>query len=333
MCVADQQSERREPTIVDLRGTADPTAAGTVDRSAAGKAERLLRAAERQSHDPFAAIDWSTPIDDSALHVPVEHLPLYGTAVWDTMSEPDRRRYSRHECAAMFATGIWLENILMRVVARYLYALPPNDPWHRYLLVEMADECRHSAMFGEYLRRAGTPAYQPSRRLRAEGELFLRTQGRLSSFVAVLAAEELIDKANRATIHAGYLHPLARRIAEIHVAEETRHRSFAKTFIRDEWPRLGPVQQACTAAAVPLVVFTIVESMVNPAVYRTLGLPGAYWSALSNPRYWQRVAADLATFTSLLTDVGVINALTRPAWTALGLLPNSHDRSPAPAAT
>lgn len=282
--------------------------------------DRLLRAAARHHHDPFADIDWSGPVDDSAPHLPAEHLPLHGTPVWEAMSESDRNRYSRHECAALFGTVVWLENILLTVVARYLYGLAPDHPAHRYLLVEMADECRHSVMFGEYVRRAGTPAYRPSARLRAEGELFLRTQGTVSCFIAVLAAEELVDGSNRATMRAADLHPLPRRIAEIHVAEEARHRSFAKTFIREQWPRLPAVHKALTAAAAPAIVFAIAESMVNPAVYRDLGIPGGYWAAITNPGYWQRVAADLRSFTATLTELGVINTLTRSAWQALGLL-------------
>lgn len=174
------------------------------------------------------------------------------------MDDTDRSRYSRHECASLFGTVVWLENILMAVVVRYLSGLAPDHPYHRYLLVEIADECRHSMMFGEYVRRAGTPAYRPSARLRTEGALFVRGQGVVSSFIAILAAEELVDVSNRA--------------------------------------------------------------------------------AMSNPRHWQRVARDLGSLTSLLTDVGVITALTRPAWQALGLIGDrsdthvadrSADRSPA----
>jgi P-aminobenzoate N-oxygenase AurF len=286
----------------------------------AAKVDRLLRAAQRQHHDPLKEIDWSVPIDDSAGHLPAEHLPLYGTGVWEAMSESDRRRYSRHECASLFATGIWLENILMRVVMRYLYSLGPDHPSHRYLLIETADECRHSAMFCEYVRHAGTPPYRPSARLRAEGELFLRTQGLVSCFIGILAAEELTDASNRATMHCHDLHPLARQIAQIHVAEESRHRSFAKLFIREQWPGLPKLQKALTAAAAPMIAFTIAESMLNPLVYRTLAIPGGYRLAQSNPRYWKRVAADLGPFTALLGEVGVINALTRPAWRALGLI-------------
>ena len=300
-----------------VSGPADQLDAVTVAR-----VDRLLRAAERHQHDPFTEIDWSVPIDDSAGHLPVEHLPLYGTGAWEAMGEPDRRHYSRHECASLFATGIWLENILMRVVMRYLYGLAPDHPSHRYLLLETADECRHSAMFGEYVRRAGTPPYRPSTRLRAEGEMFLRTQGVVPGFIGILAAEELTDASNRATMHDADLHPLPRQIAQIHVAEESRHRSFAKMFIRQQWSRLSTIQKVVTAAAAPMIVFTIAESMLNPAVYRTLGIPGGYRLAQSNPRYWKRVAADLDPFTALLSELGVINTLTRPAWRALRLLPD-----------
>jgi len=284
--------------------------------------------AERQRRDRGAVIDWRTPIDDSALHLPAEHLPLYGTPVWEAMSEPDRCCYSRHECASLFSTVVWLENILMTVLVRHLYTLAPDHRTHRWLLTEVADECRHSVMFSDYVRRAGTPAYRPSARLRAEGDLFLRTQALTSAFIAVLAAEELIDQSNRATMCAADVHPLPRRIAQIHVAEETRHRSFAKTLIREQWPVLSARHKATTAASAPFIVFTIAESVLNPAVYRALRIPGGYITAATNPRYWQRVARDLRPFTSLLAEVGVINALTRPAWRALGLI-DAHPAEPA----
>ncbi len=74
----------------------------------------------------------------------------------------ERIAYSRHETAALCGAGIWFENVLMQAVLRHLAELPVTDPSHRYLLVEVADECRHSTMFGEFIRRAGTPAYGPA---------------------------------------------------------------------------------------------------------------------------------------------------------------------------
>ena len=137
--------------------TLDPTPTRT-----AAKATQLVAASARTSFDPFTDIDWSIAPTDDAFHLPPEKLPLYGTPQWEAMSATQRHAYSRHECAALCAAGIWFENKLMQIVLRHLAELPVTDPSHRYLLVEVADECRHSTMFGEYIRRAGTPAYAPS---------------------------------------------------------------------------------------------------------------------------------------------------------------------------
>ena len=129
----------------------------------ATRATRLVSASRNASYDPFTEIDWDVAFDDDqGLYLAPEDLPLYGTLAWEAMRHPARVAYSRHECASLCAAGIWFENILMQLLLRQLYDLPATDGSHRYLLVETADECRHSAMFGEFVRRAGTPSYAVS---------------------------------------------------------------------------------------------------------------------------------------------------------------------------
>ncbi len=47
----------------------------------------------------------------------------------------------------------------MRAVLRHRVHIPVTDPTHRYLLTEVADECRHSTMFAEYIKWADTTLY------------------------------------------------------------------------------------------------------------------------------------------------------------------------------
>src|SRR6185503_5962219 len=192
----------------------------------ASRSRQLVAASERTTLDPFREIDWSVPIDDSAFHLPPELLSLFGTAQWDAMSETERIEYSRHETAALCGAGIWFENVLMQVVLRHLGEIPVTDPSHRFLLVEVADECRHSMMFGEYIRRAGVPAYRPTlpSHLLSEGD---GPSHRAVSYLLILAVEELLDHTNRATMRDDRVHPISRSIARIHVLEEARHVSFA----------------------------------------------------------------------------------------------------------
>src|SRR6476661_8061620 len=273
-------------------------ATDTLPRTARRSAQ-LVAASERMTLDPFTEVDWDLPIDDRAYHLPPEWLPLFGTAAWDAMTEDERMAYSRHECAALCGAGIWFENILMHLVLKHLYDLPADDPSHRYLLIETADECRHSAMFGEYIRRAGTPAYRPPRILRLGGAFMKATAGGPEAYIAILAAEELLDVSNRATMKDDRIHPVSKSIAKLHVLEEARHVSFARTYITEVWPTLSGGAKLRAILRTPFFVSGIAMAVVNPAVYRTLGIEGGAAMARKNPVHRQRVARDLGKLTGL----------------------------------
>jgi hypothetical protein len=286
----------------------------------AEKAARLVAASQRQSYDPFTDIDWSVPLEDTAYYLPPEFLPLYGTAVWDAMSTEQRYEYSRHECASLCAAGIWFENILMNLIIRHLYDLPATDGAFRYLLVETADECRHSSMFAEFVRVARTPAYQVASLLRAGGKFLTATTKGPEAYLAMLAAEELLDVTNRATMKDERVHPTSRQIAKIHVMEEARHVAFARAYVTDVWPTLGRFRRIVAMIRAPFVVRSVADALVNPQVAETLGIDDGAAIARRNPAHRERVIRDLGKVTGLLDDIGVINPVTRPLWRALRLV-------------
>ena len=284
------------------------------------KAARLVAASARQSADPFVDIDWSVPFTDTAFYLPPEFLPLYGTAVWGEMSTEQRFEYSRHECASLCAAGIWFENILMHLIVRHLYDLPATDGALRYLLVETADECRHSSMFAELIRRAGTPAYPVHRLLRAGGRFLKATTSGPEAYLAMLAAEELLDVTNRATMKDERVHATSRQVAKVHVMEEARHVAFARAYVADTWPTLGRFRRLVATIRAPFVVRAVADALVNDEVYETLGIEGGGAIARANPEHRARVVRDLGKVTGLLDDIGVINPVTRPIWRLLRLV-------------
>jgi hypothetical protein len=285
----------------------------------AAKAAQLVAASARLTLDPFTEIDWSTEIaDDRSYHLPPEKLPLYGTGVWHAMTPEQRRTYSRHECASLCAAGIWFENELMQIVLRHLAELPVTDPSHRYLLVEVADECRHSTMFGEYIRRADTPPYPPASESTL-GEVDTLPGGRAMGYLLILAVEELLDVVNRATMRDERVHPVSRQIAKLHVLEEARHVSFAKTYLTEVWPSLTEAERSSAADIAPLAVSFVAELMINDSVFETLEITNGAEAARSNPHHAARIVADLGKLTDFLTELGVIDDGHRPEWVERGL--------------
>ena len=283
----------------------------TLPRTAA-RSTQLVAASQRMTLDPFTEIDWDIPIDDRAYHLPPEWLPLFGTSIWDAMDEPARIAYSRHELAALCGAGIWFENRLMQIVLRHLAEIPVTSPAHRYLLVEVADECRHSTMFGEVIRRAGTPAYGPP----ADAALDIADLpgGRALGYLLILAVEEILDAANRATMKDERVHPVSRQVAKLHVLEEARHVSFAKTYLTEIWPTLADDERAAIAGLAPAAVEIVADLTVDPAVYDELGIAGGADAARANPHHRARVVEGLTKLTTFLHDLGVIDDTSRPAW-------------------
>jgi hypothetical protein len=283
----------------------------------ATRATQLVAASDRMSFDPFTDIDWSLDPTDDAPHLPVEKLPLHGTPQWEAMTPTERHEYSRHECAALCGAGIWFENKLMQIVLRHLAEIPVTDPSHRYLLVEVADECRHSTMFGEYIRRARTPDYAPKGVHDLDVDAL--PGGRALGYLLILAIEELLDVCNRATMRDETVHPLSRQIARIHVLEEARHVSFAKSYLAEAWPQLSDEERAEASAIAPIAVEVVAGLMVNDDVAETLGIPDGADAARANPHHRARIVGDLAKLVDFLTELGVIDATNRTEWTERGL--------------
>lgn len=278
------------------------------------RAEQLTAASVRQTRDPFHDVDWDLPIDDSAYHLPPELLSLFGTSTWDGMTEAQRITYSRHETAALLAAGIWFENALMQIVLRHLAEIDVTDPMHRYLLIEVADECRHSAMFGEYIRRAGTPSYGPDRPVLIDET----SSGRALSYLLILAIEELLDHANRAAMRDERVHLVSRQIAKLHVLEEARHVSFAKSYLAEVWPTLDANDQATVRLAAPELVAEIVSLSLDPKVFEHLGIADGASIARANPHHRANVIAGLSKLTSFLDQLGIIDDEAR--WIELGIV-------------
>ena len=91
-------------------------------------AERLLRSSARHSYDPEVDIDWEAPVDLTLWGMQPERMSLFGTDLWDRMSEEQRLELSRHEVASIASVGLWFELLLMQMMLRDLYDDDPTAP-------------------------------------------------------------------------------------------------------------------------------------------------------------------------------------------------------------
>ena len=281
----------------------------------------LSEAAHRKSFDPSRDIDWSVPFDDSHFYLPPELVSLYGTELWNTMTREQQVRLSLHEASSTFAQGIWFENVLSFKLLDYLYRANPQDPHFYWMLQETADECRHSMMFGEFIRRSGTPWYYPEWWATTVGNFSRFVAPKVSVFLGVLAAEATTDYLNRRVMQDPECHPIMRQISRIHVIEEARHLGYARHWLEESYAEMSLPMRLGFRVQAPIVTMTLLSQLVSSRVYEEVGLPAnAASQARRNPAqhlFWQNACAELIEF---LDQIGAVNWRIAPVWRLLGMM-------------
>jgi hypothetical protein len=277
---------------------------------------RLLRASARRSYDPDVDIDWSATPDDELWWMQPERTSLYGTDLWDGLTPAQQRELVKHETASLVHMGWWFEVILMQGLLREVHVGDPRDPRTQYLLTEVADECRHSTMFGRAMESAGAPAYGPPpvvRRLAQKAGWVLKGP---SLYAGALVVEETLDRWQRDSMHDERLQPLTRMVNRIHVTEEARHVTFARDELTRVMPRLSRAERRWHQLLTAQNAYVAMRCLVNPQVYAAVGLDPsqARAAAMHNPAYHATIAWMGEKVMPFLDEQGLVNKRDLKIW-------------------
>lgn len=285
-------------------------------------AERLLRASAQKSFDPEVDVDWATPLEPDLFYMPQHRVSLYGTPLWERMSQQQRIDLSRHEIASTASVGIWFEVILLQMLARHIYDLDPTTDHVRYALVEIGDECRHSVMFSRFIEKLGCPAYGPGPLAHRLGRVLKTTSSGPEMFAAILIAEEILDTLQRELMVDDSVQPLVRRISQIHVIEEARHVRYAHDELRRQVANASAPTRAWTRWVTARAAWVISRRLIHPDAYAAVGLDPAeaHRVALASETRRQTLRWASARLVSCFAELDLLSGPAMLLWRRSGLV-------------
>lgn len=312
-----------------------------IDLSARDAAEDVayLKLLHRLSHqsvvkhfDAYADVDWDAPemrIDASDPRWELDRDdPLGATAWYAAQPQPTRAAIGLHLFATFMKIGLQFESVLKRGLLEYAFKLPNGSPEFRYVYHEVIEEAQHSLMFQEFVNRSGfdvvgLPGWQKvaSRHVvrlgRAFPELF---------FLFVLGGEDPIDHVQRQMLKKrDDVHPLLRRVSQIHVTEEARHLSFARLYLRRNVPKLSPFKKRMLQIRTPLILGQMSQMMMRPSpqIVGRYAIPGAVLreAYTRNPVHRARTVEAVAKVRKLCEELDIVTPTTVKLWRAFHLLP------------
>ncbi|MFJ8855068.1 diiron oxygenase [Streptomyces sp. NPDC102437] len=285
-------------------------------------AERLLDSSAKHSFDPDRELDWDAPVEDGKWFWPPELVSLYDTPLWRKMSEEQRMELSRHEAASLASLGIWFEIILMQLLVRHIYDRPVTSNHVRYALTEIADECRHSMMFGRMIKWGGSPDYPVPRVYHNLARVLKTISTTPGSFAATLLGEEILDWMQRLTFPDERVQTLIRGVTRIHVVEEARHVRYAREELRRQMVTAPRWERELTRVSCGEAARVFSVCFINPQVYENVGLDRheAVAQVKASGHRAEVMQSGAKRLTDFFDDIGVLNGVGRRLWKSSGLL-------------
>jgi hypothetical protein len=294
----------------------------------------LLRRLSHQSvvkhFDAYTDVDWDHPDYAIDPRDPRWELDsgsgLAGTDWYRSLPAETRARIGLHGITSNMKAGLQFENVLKRGLLEYAFGLPDGSPEFRYVYHEVIEEAQHSLMFQEFVNRTGleTPGLPWELRLGSRNVVGLARRFPALFFVFVLGGEDPIDHVQRTVLRSGKeIHPLLERIMRIHVTEEARHLSFARSYLRTNVPKLPAWRRRALAIQAPLILATEASVMLRPPrhLVRTYGVPDAVLRDAYGPGSQNRQDAkdSLRKVRNLLVELGLVTPAARRLWQRLGI--------------
>jgi len=279
-------------------------------------AKRLLRSSLQHSYEPNLDIDWDAPLVDGAYGMPAHRVSLYGTELWDQLTEEQRITLSIHEVCSIARVGLWFEIILMQMLLRYAYDRDPRTQHIQYALTEIADECRHSVMFAKMTERYGVPDYRPRWHTQQAGRVFKAIASGSAMFAGTLVAEEITDQLQREGMKDDTVQPLTRMVSKIHVTEEARHVRYAREELARITPKQNWLERAVGRWLTAVSAHRIATNLIHPDVYRSVGLDPkvARKAARNNPHHQETIRWSARKLVPFLREQGMISGPSEILW-------------------
>lgn len=294
----------------------------------------LVRRLSHQSvvkhFDAYADVAWDSPEFQVDPEDPRWELseddPLGGSAWYRSQPAGVRARIGLHTIASFAKIGAQFENVLQRGLLEYALRLPNNSTEFRYAYHECIEEGQHSLMFQEFVNRTGIdiPGLGWFERTASQRVVGHARRFPPLFFIFVLGGEDPIDHVQRMVLRSGRpIHPLLKRIMQIHITEEARHLCFARHYLKRTVPKLGVIPRTILSIGAPIILGQMSKLMmqVSPQIVRTYGIPRDVLRAAyeNNEAHRQAKLEALRKVRELCDELGLVTPWSRLIWQGFGI--------------
>lgn len=242
--------------------------------------ERLIAISNKNPLLPDTYIKWDVKLEEHFELMPKTLLSLYGTNLFETISEKQKKELAKAEICQVMYSYAWSEGLACLFFFRHLVSGNSNiSPEYRYLLIEAYEECRHQQMFSRAIEQMGVRPIPPRSAHRIFAWISTRFLPSDIMFMSVLAIELVTDVYGTELRKQDNIYPILAQISELHNIEEGRHIHFAELLLKRYTEKANVFTKSVYSIVVCLNIYFMRTMYVRKEIFKNIGLdPDIYYS-------------------------------------------------------
>ncbi len=188
-------------------------------------------------------LDWSIDVDPkSPSNMPDYYMPIYGSDIWEGLSEERRADLRHHMGSWMNSQFLHGEQGALICASKIVQTVPDIDSKF-YAATQVMDEARHVEMYAKYTNEKLELAYPINPHLKALLNDVIGDQRWDMTYLGMQVVIEGLALAAFSLIRDFAQEPLAKAINTYVMQDEARHVAFGRLALKDYYPQLTQAER------------------------------------------------------------------------------------------
>jgi hypothetical protein len=282
----------------------------------------LYQKGKDKQWDAQKRIEWDREVDPvNVAGFPDEFNPLFGSDIWDKMSERERNEYGRHQGSWLFSQFLHGEQGALTVSARIVESVPDLDSKF-YAATQVMDEARHVELYTRFMdEKIGMyyPINQDLAKLLASS---LEDSRWDLPYLGMQVMIEGLALAAFGLYRDMSTTPLVKQLLAYVMQDEARHVAFGRLALKDYYAELTEKERADREEFVVEGCYLMRDRFRGQEIYDQLGLPVEQClEYVDNSQMYQLYQTLLfSRIVPCVRDIGLWGDKVQKAYADMGVL-------------
>lgn len=281
----------------------------------------LYAKGKRDAWDPARDLDWKTSVDPESPQLPEEMCAIYGSDVWDRLTDKEKRTVRCWNTAWILGQFLHGERGALLATAQIVGCAPRTDQ-KLYAATQVQDEARHVEAYERYIREKLGKTFSPSPYLVSLLDTILTDSRWDMKFLGMQILVEGLALAAFGYIRAYTDEPLIKEITIRIQRDEARHVAFGVEALQQAYTCLTDAERREREDFVADACRLLRDRFLGDEVWIEMGLP------LERCREIVLESPSMQVFRRMLFSrivpdlkrIGLISDRLRPRLAELGIL-------------